>query len=241
MRYTEMRHAKVLRRYLVALTVFSSLLWPSNVLAETVDAMSAVKTAIKNLDTTNLDEDWYFTMEVLEEGEVKIIRSDPTRDPYERRQLLTLDGETPNNQYQSAFYDKEVKRIDDIDPKASGYAHMVDIQTLQQVDNQDGYATFTFLPRVKVLEGSRDGLSGTLLLNLSTQQVEEIEIYNIEKLSPAFSVTLDTFRLQLYFGSQVGENLLQKLESHTVGKMGFFKSFDAIVVVEFSDYARAQP
>ena len=203
--------------------------------------MSAVKTAIKNLDTTNLDDDWYFTMEVLEEGEVKIIRSDPARDTYERRQLLTVDGETPGNQYQSAFYDKEVKRIDDIDPKASGYTYMIDIETLQQVDSQDGFATFTFVPRVKVLERARDQLSGTLLLNLATQQVEEIEIFNTDKLSPAFSVTLDTFRLQLYFAPQVGENLLQKLESHTAGKMGFFKSFDALVVVEFSDYARAQP
>ena len=69
----------------------------------------------------------------------------------------------------------------------------------------------------------------------------EIEIFNTDELSPAFSVTLDTFRLQLYFVPQVGENLLRKLESHTVGKMGFVKSFDAIVVVEFSDYTRAQP
>jgi len=200
-----------------------------------------VKAALKNLDATNLDEDWYFTMTVAEKGELQIIRSDPRRGTYEKRQLLTVDGIAPNSQRLNEFHDKEVKRITDIDPDARGYGYMVDTQTLELIEASDGYAMFSFSPRVKMLEDSRDQLRGTLLLDSTTQHIDEIEIINTDDLSPAFSVTLETFRLGLSFDEEQGENLLQKLESHTVGKMGFLKSFDALVIVNFSEYTRAPP
>ena len=91
------------------------------------------------------------------------------------------------------------------------------------------------------MEDSRENLRGTLLLNTGTGQIEKLEIHNTEELSPAFSVTVDTYRLALSFQPEQGENLLQKLESRAVGKAGFIKSFDSQVEVTFSDYRRARP
>ena len=236
-----MRYSRVLPRYLIVIAVFSCLLWQENSLAETSDWAPIVKAALENLDATNLDEDWHFTMEVLEEDALQIIHSDPRRDIYEKRQLLTVDGIAPDSQRLDEFHDKEVKRINDIDPDALGYAYMVDMETLELIEASDGHTMFSFVPKVKMLEDSRDQLRGTLLLDSATQQIEEIEIINTDDLSPAFSVTVNTFRLGLSFEEEQGENLLQKLESHTVGKMGFLKSFDALVIVDFSEYTRAQP
>ena len=236
-----MRYVRVLSLYFVAVTVFSGLLWQENSLAGTSDWAPIVKAALENLDATNLDEDWHFTMEVLEAGELQMIHSDPRRDTYEKRQLLTVDGIAADSQRRDEFHVKEVKRINDIDPDALGYGYMVDMETLDLVEASDGHAIFSFVPRVKMLEDSRDQLRGTLLLDSATQQIKEIEIINTDELSPAFSVTLDTFRLGLSFDEEQGENLLQKLESHTAGKMGFLKSFDALVIVNFSEYTRAQP
>ena len=236
-----MRYVRVLSLYFVAVTVFSGLLWQENSLAGTSGWAPIVKAALENLDATNLDEDWHFTMEVLEEDELQMIHSDPRRDTYEKRQLLTVDGIAADSQRRDEFHVKEVKRINDIDPDALGYGYMVDMETLDLVEASDGHAIFSFVPRVKMLEDSRDQLRGTLLLDSATQQIKEIEIINTDELSPAFSVTLDTFRLGLSFDEEQGENLLQKLESHTAGKMGFLKSFDALVIVNFSEYTRAQP
>ena len=236
-----MRYVRVLSLYFVAVTVFSGLLWQENSLAGTSGWAPIVKAALENLDATNLDEDWHFTMEVLEEDELQMIHSDPRRDTYEKRQLLTVDGIAADSQRRDEFHVKEVKRINDIDPDALGYGYMVDMETLDLVEASDGHAIFSFVPRVKMLEDSRDQLRGTLLLDSATQQIKEIEIINTDELSPAFSVTLDTFRLGLSFDEEQGENLLQKLESHTTGKMGFLKSFDALVIVNFSEYTRAQP
>lgn len=243
LRIRVMYHARVLPRCVAVITVCCCLLWQGNSVAQTSDWAPIVKAALKNLDATNLDEDWYFTMTVVEKGELQIIRSDPRRGTYEKRQLLTVDGIAPDSQRLNEFHDKEVKRITDIDPDpdARGYGYMVDTQTLELIEASDGYAVFSFAPRVKMLEDSRDQLRGTLLLDSTTQRIDEIEIINTDKLSPAFSVTLDTFRLGLFFAQEQGENLLQKLESHTAGKMGFLKSFDALVIVDFSEYTRAEP
>jgi hypothetical protein len=210
-----------------------------NSFAETIDWTPVVQTALENLDATNLDEDWYFTMEVIEEGELRVIHNDPRRAKYDKRQLVTVNGVAPSDQRQKEFRDTEVKRIDDIDPDTSDYEYLVDISTLQLIDASSGYTGFSFLPRVKALEESRDQLRGSLVLNTGTQQIEAIEINNAGELSPAFSVSVDTYRLELSFRSEHGEIVLQKLESHAVGTVGFLKHFDALVVVVFSDFTRA--
>lgn len=234
-------YSRGLSRPRIIIAVFCALLWQENAVAGTSDWRPRVKTALDNLDATNLDEDWYFNMEVLEEDRLRLIHSDPRRDTYEKRQLLTVNGLAPDSQQLAEFHDAEVKRIDDIDPDTVGYGYMVDMETLNLLEVSDGHAIFSFVPRVKRLENSRDQLRGTLLLDPATQQIKVIEIVNVDELSPAFSVTLDTFQLRLSFEQEQGANLLQTLESHTVGRMGFVKSFDALVTVDFSEYTRAQP
>jgi hypothetical protein len=230
--------------YSVLISVF---LWQSSAIAEPTDAApiadftATLETALTTLDATNLDDDWYFTMGVVEGGELRIIHSDPRRNKYKRRQLFSVNDVAPDEERQEDFYDAEVERIDGLDPDASDYGYMVDLQTLQLLETGDGYAKFSFVPRVKALEDSREKIRGFLLLNMASRQIDQIEIINTEQLSPAFSVTLDTYRLTLQFKQEQGENLLSRLESHAAGKAGFLKSFESLIEVSFSDYKRADP
>jgi hypothetical protein len=229
-------------RYWVA-AFFSLCLGPAVVLADALDAtvLAQVQTALQKLDATNLDDDWYFTMEVVDGEELQIIKSDPFREMLERRQLLTVNGDAPENERLEKFREAEEKRVDDLDPETAGYTYMVDTDTLEFIEESDGDIAFSFIPQVKALEDSRDSLRGALRLDTRTGQIEELEIHNTEKLSPAFSVTVDRYRLSLRFQQEQGENLLRKLESDAVGKAGFLKSFDSKVKVTFSDYRRAAP
>jgi hypothetical protein len=223
--------------FLVAGTsLFFSL--STGVLAEASDNRALVDAALEKLDATKLDDDWYFTMEVTEKDELRIIHSDPKRDKYERRQLISVNGAPPEKKQLEKFHDAEVERIDAEDPDTKGYRYLVDSQTLQQTESGDGYIRLTFAPRVKALEKSRGKLRGTMLLNTTTRQIDEIELLNTEPLSPTFSVTVDTYRLTLQFRQEQGENLLSKLESHAVGTAGFVKSFDSLVKVSVADYKR---
>jgi hypothetical protein len=227
--------------------LLSLLLVQPNVLADpaaqapSAQTFAAVQTALKTLDATILDDDWSFTMEVEEEDELRLIRSDPGREKYEKRQLISVNGVAPDKKRQDEFRETEVERIDGQDPDTLGYSYMVDMQTLQLLEAGEAYATLSFVPRVKALEDSREKISGILRLNLGSGQIDQIEILNTEQLSPAFSVTVDTYRLLLQFEPQQGENLLSKLESHAAGKAGFVKRFESLVAIDFSDFKRAVP
>ncbi|CAA0110742.1 Uncharacterised protein [Halioglobus japonicus] len=226
--------------------LFLLFFWQLNAFADSVsvtpavDLTAIVESALKNLDKTDLEDDWYFTMEVVEGDELRVIHSDPYRDKYKRRQLISVNGLLPDEDSTEEFHDAEVERVDALDPEATGYSYMVDVQTLQLLKAEDGFASFSFVPKVKALEGARDQLRGVLVLNLDSRQVDQLEITNSGTLSPAFSVTVDTYRMTLRFHQQYGENLLSKLESHAAGKAGFVKSFESLVEISFSDYKRAE-
>jgi hypothetical protein len=233
-------HCGALYKATLFAVILPLLFWRVDAHSETADStLQVAEAALAKLDATNLDDDWHFSMELVEENELRIISSDPRRDKYERRQLLSVDGIPPDENRRKKFHQSEVKRIDGLDSDASGYRYLVDTQTLVLTEQGDGYSKLAFVPRIKAMEKSRDQVHGAILLNTQTQQIEEIEISNTGKLSPAFSVTVDSYRLVLKFQQEQGENLLRKLESRAVGKAGFMKSFDVFVAATVSDYKRA--
>jgi len=228
-------------RYRLAGLFTLVLLYGTPALAEAPASLERVKSAVAQLDATDLDADWYFTMEVTEGEDVRIIESDPTRDGYERRQLVSVNGQPPDESQLDTFRKAEKKRIDRLDPDTAGYVYLVDTGTLALENAGDDYTRYMFTPRVRDMESSRDQLQGTLLLNNDTGRVDRLEINNTDQLSPAFSVTVDTYRLALGFGDEQGEQLLKTLESVAVGKAGFLKRFDSDVTIHFRDFRRTGP
>ena len=223
----------------LALALMLSLThWAQPTCAQTVSAHPRVEAALQTLDATDLDEDWYFTMEVVDGDELQQIESDPTRPPYERRELLTVNGKTPDADRLAQFADAEKKRIDDQRDAPGGYAHMVDIATLEPLEAPAGDEIYAFVPQVQKLEKAREHLRGKLFMDAQSGWIRQLEMYNTETLSPAFSVSVDTYRLKLDFGEVQGENLLQSVQSHAIGKAGFLKSFDSKVHIRFSDFRR---
>ncbi|MDG2412856.1 MAG: hypothetical protein P8M21_13485 [Halioglobus sp.] len=212
--------------------------WAQPACGQTSSAHTRVEAALQALDATDLDEDWYFAMEVVDGDELQQIESDPTRPPYERRTLLTVNGEAPDADRLAQFADAEKKRIDDQRDGPRGYVPMVDIATLELLAAPAGDEIYAFVPQVQKLEEDREHLRGELLMDAQSGWIRQLQIYNTEKLSPAFSVSVDTFRLTLDFNEVHGENLIQSLQSHTVGKAGFLKSFDSKVHIRFSDFRR---
>ena len=174
-----------------------------------------------------------------QENENQIIRSDPMKNQYERRQLLQVDGKAPDKSRLQAFREEEVERIDNIDPETKGYGHLVDSSTLQFVAQRGELSEFFFKPRINTLQDTAGKMRGALLFNNTTHAIEKIEVRNTQELSPAFSVTVDSYRLSLLFEVEQGARLLRKMESHAVGTVGFLKRFDQLVVIDFSDFRPA--
>ena len=220
-------------------TLFCLPTWSSFAAEVPSDPAPLIIAALQELDANDLDDNWYFTMSLAQENEHQIIRSDPMRNHYERRQLLQVDGKAPDKGRLQAFRKEEIKRVDDIDPNTRGYGHLVDSSTLQFVAQRGELLEFFFKPRINTLQDAADKMRGTLLFNNTTNAIEEIEVRNTQELSPAFSVTVDSYRLSFLFELEQGARLLRKMESHAVGTVGFLKSFDQLVVVDFSDFRPA--
>jgi hypothetical protein len=204
------------------------------------DPVPLIIAALQELDANDLDENWYFTMSLAQEKENQIIRSDPMKNQYERRELLQVDGKAPDKSRLREFREEEIKRVDDIDPKTRGYGHLVDSSTLQFVSQRGELLEFFFKPRINTLKDAAGKMRGTLLFNNTTNAIEKIEVRNTQELSPAFSVTVDSYRLSFLFQLEQGARFLRKMESHAVGTVGFLKSFDQLVVVDFSDFRPAE-
>ena len=217
---------------LIALRVPAVQSQPQVAQAPDIDA------ALEFLDDNNIDEYWHFTMELLEEGEERIIRSDPLREKYARRQLVEIGGEPPSEKARQQFRKAEKKRIDEQDPETSGYSYLVDLESLELVTQRGEVLEFSFRPRLAAFEKAEGKMTGVLLFNGASNTIEKIEIRNTAELAPAFSVTVNEYRLSFLFGAPEDRRLLRKMESYAVGKAGFVKGFESFVQVDFSEYQR---
>jgi len=198
----------------------------------------AVVAALEQLDAAQQDENWHFAMRVSEDGEERVIRHDPLEEPYQQRTLVSVDGEPPEEDDLDEFREQEEKRVDERDPQAS-YSFLVDPESLARGVDENGRAQYTFSPRIRAMDDARDKLRGSLLLDTASGQIDRITVFNVESLSPAFSVTLEQYRLIFLFRDVQGARLLERMESHATGRAGFLKRFDSRVVVDFSDYRKA--
>jgi len=197
-----------------------------------------VDAALARLDGARQDENWFFTMHLTENDERRVITHDPSADPYIQRELVSVDGETPDEDALEEFREQEKERVDERDPEAS-YSYLVDTATLEQLGVDGDTVEYAFDPRIKAMEDSLDKMSGKLRFDTASGDITSIEVFNTEELSPAFSVTVNSYRLTFRFHEEQGARLLQRMESHAVGKAGFVKGFDSLVVVDFSDYRAA--
>lgn len=194
-----------------------------------------LEAALQHLDAADQDERWFFTMNVQENDERRVIHHDPLQPPYAQRSLVSVDGEPASAEHQEAFRKQERKRVDDRDPEA-GYSKLVDLATLQWRRTEENAAHYAFVPSIESLDDAGGKLQGALVLDTQTQEVTRIEVFNSEPFSPALAVTMDEYRLSFEFRDESGTRLLQRMQSRAVGTAGFVQDFDKSVVVEFSDY-----
>ena len=207
---------------------------------ESADYLSLIKQNLEKMDAEVMDEEWFFTMTTHRDGDVLVTRNNPTYDKPRRNELVTVNGEPPTPKRLAQFHKSEAKRLGDAEKRGDDgkFGSMVDLATLAFVEEVDSYAILSFVPNLKGMEKEREKFIGNLVLNTETALLEQISLENIGKVSPAFSVSLKTYKTVMSFVPIQGELLLGTLVSRIVGKVGFFKNIDVLVEVEFSEYTR---
>lgn len=225
-------------RAILLLTFFVAGTASAQSLAESATSSAAVVAALANLDAQPLDEHWHFTMKVQHDELEQIVVSDPSQKPSLRRTLKLVDGEEPTAEDRQDFRAAEAKRIEEQNTQTQAFSYLVDSQTLNFLGVDNGTAEFAFVPRIEKLEQASESLRGKLRLSLDGNQITALEVFNVEEFSPAFSVTMEHFRLSFKFSPHAGENLLAAMENQARGKAGFVKEFESVTRITFSDYKK---
>ena len=228
---------------LLTASVITLSLSTQAVATDSPDYVEVAKSRLAELDKTDMGETWFFTITTHTDEEVLIARNNPVNEKGKRRELVSVNGELPTADRLKEWEDQQAKRIkeeDENDGKGSrnNFGDMVDLSTLKFEEISNGQAVLSYTPVLDGLEKASDKLDGTLKLNADTHLIEEINLVNTGKISPAFSVSMTTFHMTFQFSPVDGETLPSRMHTSIEGKAGFLKKFKTDTKAIFSDFRR---
>ena len=208
--------------------------------SDSTDNVGLAKSHLQEMDETDMRATWFYTITAHTDGEILVSRNDPTRKEGARRELISVNGESPTEERVDEFRKQEALRRKGRGGKRSQseFSDMVDFSTLALVEIVNGQALLSFTPVLEGLEKESDKLNGTLRMNADTHMIEALSLVNTAKISPAFSVSFTTFNMSFSFARVDGETLLSRMTTSVEGKAGFLKKFKSSSEITFSDYQR---
>lgn len=204
------------------------------------DYVALAKLRLAEMDNTDTNENWFYTATIQTDEETLVSKNDPSKEKGERRELISVNGKPPTAERLKEFEKREAKRLEDSekDKSRSKFSEMVDFSTLKLVEVSDGQAVLSFTPVLDRLEKESDKLDGSLRMSTETHLIEEFSLANTAKLSPVFSVSLNTFNMHFAFSPVDGDVLVSNMKTRIEGKAGFLKKFKESTEISFSDYRR---
>ncbi len=208
--------------------------------SDTPDYVEIAKTRLQEIDETDVEKTWFYTITAHTDEEILVSRNKPARDGVEGRELISVNGNPPSAKRLKEFMKQEAKRNEDNDGKGKRgeFGKMVDYSTLSLEEITNTQVILSFTPILDRLEKEPDKLKGTIVLNIDTLLVEEFSLINTDKISPAFSVSFSTFRMKFLFTQVDGVTLCTQMETMIKGKVGFLKKFEESTEIDFIDYER---
>ena len=204
--------------------------------AASTDYRQLAAIALAKLDNIK-SEDWSFT-QTMSSGESTSVEVFDPRKASQQWQLISKNGKTPS-QKQLLKFNKRMnsdKEEDDEDTHEVDLTDMIDRDTLLFVAQNGNIAQYSFTPVIEDLADEKDKLNGLLFIDQTQQLITRMEVTNNDELSPAFSVTLDEFKLDFKFTVIDQRPVIAKIHTQIHGTVGFFKSLDQESLQEFSDY-----
>ena len=208
--------------------------------SDSTDYIGLAKSHLTEMDETDIRATWFYTITTHTDDEILVSRNDPTRKEGARRELVSVNGESPTEERVDEFRKQEASRHEGRggERSQSEFSEMVDFSTLALLEVVNGQALLSFTPVLDGLEKESDKLNGTLRMNADTHMIEELSLVNTAKISPAFSVSFKTFNMSFSFSPVEGETLLSRMTTSVEGKAGFLKKFKSSSEITFSDYQR---
>ncbi len=169
----------MIARLLLGLALLSA---PS--LAAEEDYNAIFEKAVESIDS-NFEESWAYTETQVNSEGTWVGRSDPSRPPGERWQLLSVDGRDPTDEELEEYL--EDKNVD----------AMIEPDSLHLIEDADDYWLFGFVPDDEEIMSSVDA---TIRIDKKSGHLEYIDLRNHETIRPAVGVKISKLVTRLTFG-----------------------------------------
>jgi len=221
--------------------LIAGLLLSGSTLAGEYDAI--VAKAIRAI-SDDYHNRWAFTESKLEDGLEYVGRFDPRRPQGERWILLNVDGRAPSEEEIDDFLeDKEDEFQWDDDEFDGTEVDMVDLESLELVEETDDHWLFRFAPNADDADDDiaaefLEEVTATLKIDRDGHYLQSIDLYNEKPIRPAFSVRISQFRVHLAFGPAADGGPVVPLAENVMisGRALLLVKFDESESVRYYDY-----
>lgn len=185
----------------------------------------------------DIEAGWAFTETRTRDDLLWVARFDPRMDEGDRWSLVSVDGRAPRDEEVREFeHDKE-----DHDAAAnSGRINIVDVETLELVDESDTHLRLRFIPDEDEVEFV-ENVDSIVTIRKDGPVIETIDLRNHSDIRPGFGTKIGTFHFRMEFAPAVvnGPIVPKHLQIRVSGRALLFIGFDETELIEYSDYEYA--
>lgn len=223
----------LLKILLLIYTTFFSF----SALAQDYDEL--VEQAAARFDDTFL-EHWSFTETRTANEEIRYASYDPVRSVGNGWELLSLNGEAPDEDAIADFLEEKAERKAEREESEDedGLFDMVTPGSLELLEENSERWRFSFQPRDEEDEEFMEHVAGELVVVKKGRYLGSLTLRSRGPFKPRTGVKINEFEMQMQFSpvSEEGPIVPQSLKSRVSGKAFLVATIEEDVVVEFSDY-----
>ncbi|MDU0113446.1 hypothetical protein RT723_10645 [Psychrosphaera aquimarina] len=203
-------------------------------ISENESLLQTVKQQITatNWHTLNSSDEWGFTVEShLDNGNGKMQHRVQSYNPNlvatKQWQLIEQDQQKPTPAMLQEYASVQAS-ISNSEPKVNiADMEIVHMVTLKLVENENGYAVYSFKPHLPMFDQEVNKVfDGQLFFNLKNSQIESLTITASEAFSPGFSISVENYEMKIMV-SKLDEQLhVTEIVSEKSGTAFVFSSFN---------------
>jgi len=182
---------------------------------------------------------WSYTQKTAGDGRSTVERCDAGKPEFDCWSLVEKDGRAPTAAELRDYTEARSRRSRT--GTAPKITDQLDLDLVETVADTPERATYrTRLRRGESRDHTAPFLRATVVVHKPTRAIESIELGNTEPFSPTLGVKIAEMRTLLTYRLPAADTpaLPEKVSSRVRGAAFWFKSLDADLTVEFSDYAR---
>jgi hypothetical protein len=205
------------------------------------DHVAILEQAFANI-SNDYHQDWAFTVSDTEDSVTTVGRYDPRLPKGSRWQLLTVDGRAPDAEEIADYQDDLEDEFDD-DKDAGNVMEIIDVETLELIEETDEYWLFSFTPDVSdgeddVANKIMQKIRGTAKVIRDGNYLAYIDMRSEKPVRPMFSVKISRFLTHVVFGpaGDSGPIVPLSIDVEVKGRAALVVKIDERESTRYSDY-----